>query len=261
VSLDADCEHLEVHYLRQPGGGRFAVFDYDRRLGEVTSDGVLGAEAAQFNVAPGPHRFMVKTLDSQPVRLLGWVADRASGVTYESLGLNGAEAGVILKWNDEMLASYLQRRNPMLIVLAYGTNEASDPQWKQESYRETYAKAIARVREIAPGAAILAIGPDDRWANYGGRWRQVPGISGVIEDQRAVCRAAGCAYWDLRSRMGGSGSMREWVTAGLAQQDHVHFTSAGYRRLAAVLFGDLMRQFDAYRKARQATEAPHEPPK
>jgi hypothetical protein len=40
------------------------------------------------------------------------------------------------------------------------------------------------------------------------------------------------------------------VYAGLAQGDYVHFTSAGYRRLASVLFGDLIRQYDAYKKTR-----------
>ena len=78
---------------------------------------------------------------------------------------------------------------------------------------------------------------------------------------REVCRALGCAYWDLRARMGGSGSMRDWVYSGFAQADHVHLTSTGYRWLAAVLFGDLMRQFESFKKARLATDqTPHELP-
>ena len=247
VYLNAECERLEIHFLKQPGGGRLALYDYDERLDEFTTDGGEGAGFMRFTVSPGAHRFLLKTLDMRPVRLLGWVADRASGVTYEALGLNGAEAGVILKWNEEMLASYLQRRNPGLIVLAYGTNEAGDPFWNQESYRDMYAKVIARLRQAAPAASILAIGPDDRWNSAGGRWHAMPGIERIIADQREVCRLAGCAYWDWRERMGGSGSMRDWVYSGFAQADHVHLTSIGYRRLSAVLFGDLMRQFESYK--------------
>ena len=87
----------------------------------------------------------------------------------------------------------------------------------------------------------------------------MPGIEGIIADQREVCKTLGCAYWDLRARMGGSGSIRDWVYAGFAQNDHVHFTSIGYRRLGAVLFGDLMQQYEAWRKSRQTTEStPHE---
>ena len=78
----------------------------------------------------------------------------------------------------------------------------------------------------------------------------MPGIDWVIAAERAACKANGCAYWDTRARMGGAGSMREWVTSGLAQADHVHFTSAGYHRLASALFEDLMRQYATYEKTR-----------
>ena len=44
--------------------------------------------------------------------------------------------------------------------------------------------------------------------------------------------------------------MHDWVYASLAQGDHVHFTTAGYQRLAAVLYADLMAQYDAYSKIR-----------
>ena len=170
-----------------------------------------------------------------------------------------------LKHREELIAqlSALTRRWSRADLLAKlkSANEASDPFWQQESYRAMYARLIARVRQMAPAASILAIGPDDRWASTGGRWHPLPGIDRIIADQREVCRVAGCAYWDLRERMGGSGSMREWVNAGFAQADYVHLTSIGYRRLSAVLFGDLMRQFETYKKARTATEqAPHERP-
>ncbi len=56
--------------------------------------------------------------------------------------------------------------------------------------------------------------------------------------------------------------MRDWVYAGLAQGDYVHFTAAGYQRLADVLFADLMRQYDAFKKTRTETlgQISHEQP-
>jgi lysophospholipase L1-like esterase len=254
VWLDADCDRLEIHYLRQPNGGRLALYDYDQRLDTFPTEGEVGPGFMRYTVSPGPHRFLLRTLDAKPVRVFGWVADKAKGVTYEALGLNGAEAGVILRWDPDMLASYLQRRNPGLIVLAYGTNEASDPLWRTDSYRDMFARLIARLRQAAPTASILAIGPDDRQMVAAGKWHSLTGIGEIIADQQEVCRKLGCAYWDLRARMGGAGSMRDWVYAGFAQNDHVHFTSTGYRRLSAVLFGDLMQQFETYRKSHERPE-------
>ena len=52
-------------------------------------------------------------------------------------------------------------------------------------------------------------------------------------------------------RMGGPGSMREWVQAGLAQRDYVHFTPGGYERLGTMLFADLMRDYDIFKGIRR----------
>ena len=263
VYLETDCDRLEIQFLQQPGGGRIALYDSDQWIDEISTDGERAAGYARYAASPGPHRFVLRTLDYRPVRLFGWVADKAAGVTYEALGINGAEASLILKWDETMLATYLQRRSPALIVLAYGTNEASDPLWRQQSYREMLGDLVARLRQAAPAASILLLGPADRWSIVHGRWQLVPGIDSVAADQQAVCKELGCAYWDTRRRMGGPGSMRDWLYAGLAQGDRVHFNSAGYRRLASVLFADLMQYFEAFRKARLETsdQFAHDRPK
>jgi lysophospholipase L1-like esterase len=251
VYLDAECAEIEVDYLRQPGGGSLALDADNEPLQTISTDGELGPGVARVPTLPGPHRFTLRKLDSRPVRLFGWVADKPRGVTYESLGINGAEASVMLKWNEAMLATYLQQRDPGLIVLAYGTNEASDPSWSPETYQPMFSGLLRQIRQAVPAASILVIGPTDRWYRFKGAWRPYPGIDGIITAQKAACRENACAYWDGRSRMGGKGSMRDWVYAGLAQGDFVHFTSAGYRRLAAVLYADLMQQFETYGQAKQ----------
>jgi lysophospholipase L1-like esterase len=253
VFLNAECDRLEIHYLQQPGGGRLALYDYDQHLDDFSTEGELGAGFVGYETGPGTHRFLVKTLDARPVRLLGWVADREAGVTYEALGLNGAEASVILKWDANMLATYLQRRNPGLVVLAYGTNEATDPYWTHEDYQAMFTALLQRLRQDAPTASILVLGPADRWQRYQGKWRLVPGIDRIIAAEKNACRDAGCAFWDTRERMGGAGAMKDWFNAGLAQADHVHFTDAGYHRLADVLFADLMQQYNTYKKTRIET--------
>jgi len=250
VTVNADCDRIEIDYLQQPGGGGVALYDEDQPLRQFSTDGDLAPAFVTFETAAGPHHFILKTLEAKPVRLFGWVADKDNGVTYEALGINGAEAAVMLHWNQDMLATYLQRRNPGLIVLAYGTNEAGDSAWDGLNYQAMYSSLLEKLRAAAPAASILAIGPGDRWARYRGVWKVVPGIDRIIAAQQAACKANGCAFWDTRERMGGKGSMTHWVAAGLAQVDRVHFTDAGYHLLATALFEDLMRQYSLYQKAR-----------
>ena len=71
----------------------------------------------------------------------------------------------------------------------------------------------------------------------------------IIAAQRKVCREMGCAYWDERARMGGFGTMREWVNVGWGQPDHTHFTGEGYTELAAALFSDIVQQYNSYQAA------------
>ena len=106
-------------------------------------------------------------------------------MTYEALGINGADVPLLLKWNADVLRSNLQRRDPALIVLAYGTNEAGQKGWTLEKYRSAFAGLIRRFREASPGAAILVIGPPDRFYRSRGRWLPYPNIDMIVEAQRA----------------------------------------------------------------------------
>jgi len=98
----------------------------------------------------GPHRFELETLHNAPVRLFVWVTEKDRGVTYETLGINGAQASIVFRWDEALLASNIARRNPALIVLAYGTNEATNPDWTQDSYRQMFSALLQRLRQAAP---------------------------------------------------------------------------------------------------------------
>jgi hypothetical protein len=46
--------------------------------------------------------------------------------------------------------------------------------------------------------------------------------------------------------MGGHGSVRQWVQAGLGQGDYTHLTGAGYRTAGGMLFEELMQQYNRF---------------
>jgi lysophospholipase L1-like esterase len=255
VYIAAECSLLEVFYLQQPGGGDLAFYDNGERVGEIATSGEPGPGYFSYRPSsPGGHSFELRTLQHAPVRLFGWAADRAHGVTYEALGINGAEAAVMLKWNETMLASNLQRRDPALIVLAYGTNEAGSPNWDHDSYESMFSALLGRLRQYAPTASILVVGPPDRYYRVRrGPLKPLEKVGDIIAAQRDACRENGVAFWDTRARMGGKGSMRQWVTAGLAQRDYVHFLGEGYRLLGNTLFKDMMRNYEDFVRARESS--------
>ncbi len=208
------------------------------------------------------HHFTLTTLDSAPVRLLGTVALQP-GLTWEAMGINGAEAPLILKWNQGLFGQYLGTAAPQLIVLAYGTNEAA-ARYPEGTYEAVFARLIDTLHRDAPGASILVLGPGDRslgstFYTTVGRGRHktrvahhsytpYSGTARIVSAQREVCRTHGCAFWDWQARQGGLGSMQRWVASGLGQPDHTHFTGTGYRTLADSLVADLLSAYDAYTK-------------
>jgi lysophospholipase L1-like esterase len=253
VYLLADAQQFELFYLQQPGGGAVQIYDNGAPLERISTDGELGPRYYHYAAEPGPHRLEAETLDHAPVRLFGWVAEKATGVTYEPLGINGAQAPLLLTWNQAVLRSNIERRNPALIVLSYGTNEAGAKGWTVEKYRAMFETLIRRFRQDAPAATILVIGPPDRAIRGRGKtWVGMDTMDVIVEAQRQAALAQGCAFWDAQAKMGGKGSIREWVLAGMAQNDHVHLTLSGYRTIGDAVFRDLMNQYGAFVKLREA---------
>ncbi len=313
ASLDAPCLKLEVHYLRQAGGGSFQFADNGFAVETVSTAGTggpvlygaagMGASTsipatAPSNTAPtlpepaettdttaqlnapensadgsspalgalhydcpaGSHHFSFTSQGGGPVRLLGTVALQP-GITWESIGINGAEAPLLLRWNQRLFQGYMAAAAPQLIVLAYGTNEAA-ARWGGEEYRATFARLIDMLHRTAPEASILVLGPGDRSIGSTtytvvGRGRRAhriahryyapySGTDRILNAQREVCRTHDCAFWDWRARQGGFGSVGRWVAAGYAQPDHTHLTGPGYRALADALVADLLSAYSGY---------------
>jgi len=252
VALTVECEQLELHYLRQPGGGQVQFSVDGTPVETIGTDGEVGPGVYDYVASPGPHQYMLRTLSSAPVRLFGWVAQNHAGVTYETLGINGAQASLILDWKSAILEPELTGRDPALIVLAYGTNEAVSRTWTAEEYRAGLIAIIQRFRSAVPTASILMIGPPDcQYRLRGGNRRLAfPHLDQVVEIQHDVAQATGCAFWDWRAAMGGPGSVRQWVQAGLGQGDYTHLTGAGYRTAGSMLFEELMAQYNRFLSVR-----------
>jgi len=89
-------------------------------------------------------------------------------------------------------------------------------------------------------------------------WQTMERVGMIAEAQKLAAQDMGATFIDLRAQMGGSGSMLQWVKAGMAQADHVHLTSPGYHMLGDAVFRDLMMQYGTFLQVRPAimAEAP-----
>ncbi len=162
--------------------------------------------------------------------------DASRGAVVDALGVPGTRIWDQERWQTEVMATQLGTRPPDLVALAYGTNESANQRVPIAEVRERIRRVLRRWKRLAPDASIALVGPGE-WprrrtnGTYGPRSRLVD----VVEAQRRVAAEEGVEFFDTLTWMGGEGAMVRWVGAGLALDDHVHFTQAGYDRFGQAL--------------------------
>jgi lysophospholipase L1-like esterase len=246
----------EIFFSERPRGGDFYVsLDGGRakrvrtrkRRGKTTSPGYHLIEASDTS-----HTMEIRPRGNGIVHLFGVAFERdVAGVVMDTLAINGARLSVQFGWDEALQAEHIKRRDPDLLILAYGTNAVGDRRDPIARYEERFERGVRRLQAMAPRASCVLIGPTDRPDKivlnddeeqpdvcYQPRPRQAP----LISAQRAVARRLGCAYWDMAAAMGGEMSMVQWSASEprLGARDHIHLTRAGYEKLAADFYRALM---------------------
>lgn len=279
---EATFDRAVVCAMAAPGAGALTV-----SAGETRAKISFEAQTAEPVCHTVPFAAREKTLEltanGAPVTLLSFGAWRAEGgVSLSNLGIIGAQLYDFAARDDRIVKAELDAYKPDLIILAFGTNEGFRQELDAAAYEQLVKDQIRRLKRLAPGAAILLLGPPDantvrpdipedgvhdlnfacapltptEVASYAqlvadhspqlARWYAPPALAEVREAQRRAAAAEGVAFWDWHARMGGDCSAHALSRpdVGLVRGDHVHFTSDGGDLVAAMLSRDLLGAYD-----------------
>ena len=202
----------------------------------------------------GPHRISVRSSCGGNARLLGMeLYSGSKGVIYDTDGVNGARLEDLNKPLPALRKALLKQAQPALIIVSYGTNDIGTKGFTASDYEEKAFQTLSKLKENAADASILVTGPTDRGSPRKKTRAYIQAWQAELQPalRRAALRA-GCAYWDQQAAMGGPGSMTRWVRAGLASYDYVHFSGLGYRKLAEMLFDQVMAAHANFLKAKSS---------
>ena len=225
-------------------------------------------------VPDGPHKLTLEHGGGGALDLFGVVMERMKpGVIVDSLGVVGRRLGSLRSWDWAIIGEQLATRDPRLVVLQYGTNEADDPDLNLDDLARYYDETILRIRAAAPTASILILGPPDMAVREGGKacdrtsakagvdaglipeceWRTPAILGEIVAVEHAAALRNHVAFFDTLAAMGGVDQMHAWFTAEprVAYKDHVHFTDVGYQRWADALSGALLDAYEHWRAAHQ----------
>ena len=181
----------------------------------------------------------------------GIAVDGISGVAVDNIPFRGSSGTFFTTLDSTVMTPMLKQLNVRLIILEFGGNMM--PVIKNEktieNYCNTMSEQIAYLRKIRPEAKILLIGPSDMSTKVTGRLKTYPHLEPLVEGLKKAALQNGAAFWNMYEVMGGQNSMIEWVkhTPALAAPDHIHFTTKGTDRIAALFCETLMIYYDYYR--------------
>lgn len=242
---------FELYFLAQPGGGSLELELDGAPAGRVSTAGETPhSDFHRIEVSPGAHRLTARTVGDGEVKLFGFVLENGkTGVTYDSLGVNGGFIQMLSTFqNEKIWAEQLRHRAPDLVILGYGANESEFDNLPMDRYETDTREAIRRVRAALPNASILLLGPMDRGKRGpGGSVVTRPMIPKLVAVQRRIAAETGCAFFDTYSAMGGDGTVARWLETKprLMGGDLTHPTVQGSERVGDLIYEALR---DAYRQ-------------
>jgi lysophospholipase L1-like esterase len=249
---------IEIEAVGQPGGGAIDI----KLDGGVATHFDLSAQRIEpvvIRLLPtrGPtekvREVSVTTTAAGTVTLASVsIYNNRAGVTYNSVGYVGAQAGLVAKMSDTLFADDLRRINPQIVVLAFGTNEASNEHLDPAQYAKTYEKVVRKIKTSLPNAAIVVVSPPDfnevpagcpkeKVAEATCRrsspdavassasgtpalasapeskgecvWRTPARLAQIRDVQREIARRNGLTYWNWATIMPSECGAHQWFTA------------------------------------------------
>ena len=244
--------HFQVFYQKQPDGGQLNISTQSKSSTVKTSSDVY-ADGFYNLYVPHGDPYLYLSVDNAPVTLYGVAMEKDnSGATWETFGVAGSSVASMQKQQLAHLQEQVRARDPSLIVYWTGGNELGYPSVRSKTgkvYKRIYRKVVKQLRQGAPEASCLLIGPLDQAHKERGEVLSKPTLENIIRFQREVAEQEGCAYWDARAAMGGKNSFNAWLnhSPALASPDLAHLTGRGRHLIGETLADVLMRSYEVWR--------------
>lgn len=207
--------------------------------GKDTLRGVKGRQIVHFDLPYYTDWLQLAFEGEGDYRLRGIYLDRpGKGLSFSEAGVNGASTRSWLHCGA--FRKDLVRVMPDLVIFSIGINDIQGADFDVSRFRRRYRELIREIRAVNPHCAFLFTGINDSVLRRKGVNPHTPAVQEACRQLAKECRGV---FWDWYQVMGGPGSMAQWESAGLAQSDCVHFTPAGYRLVADLLFDAIMDDY------------------
>ncbi len=241
---------FEVWYAGVPLGGTLrARVDELEPVEIATAAGGLEDRWEVIEVPDGEHSISLRAAGGGKVRAYGVVLERdVPGVVWDELSQIGALTRRMLNFDPEHIHRQIARRDPDLLVLMFGGNDMNT-KGTMAKYKSEMTEVIRLLRGGKTPLPCLIMAPLDHGEREGQMIVTRSIVPRLVDAQREVAAAEGCAFFDTYQAMGGEGSMGRWfrATPKLGSGDLSHLTHHGHKVVGGMLYRALMVGYRDFR--------------
>lgn len=178
--------------------------------------------------------------------------DDAPGLTFHSIGVNGAQVSSYLKCVD--FEEDLQLINPDLVIFGIGINDAAAAGFDTIAFKNNYMELVRRIRTVNPDCAFIFLTNNDSYKRVKKKYSVNHNGELARDVFYRLADETNGAVWDQFDIMGGLRSMDKWRIAKYAQYDRVHFTAKGYNLIGDLFYNAFIRAWQQCRSANQKSK-------
>jgi lysophospholipase L1-like esterase len=202
----------------------------------------------QFNLTQAPNTFEIKFQGKDSPDIFGMSLEGDGGVMVDNYGLRGSSGTFFNQMNLQHLKLFYDYFNTKFIILQFGGNTLPNIPDKTaaDNFGNFLRVQINAIKKIAPEASIMVIGPADMSIKDGDTYVTYPQLENVRDAIRLAAFQTNSAFFDMYDCMGGKNSMVSWVEQGIAATDYIHFSPAGARKIAVLLYSALMNDYNKF---------------
>ena len=241
--LDSLCDSVTLHV--EPYG-KLTSANYFSQLRVLATKDIL-VDGSRKHVGALRDTLTRLNIDIRGIgEVYGISLESPSGVIVDNIPMRGGSGNVFTKMNRKQLTDFFEETNTRLIILQFGGNVMpwANTEERVRGYANSMRRQIRYLKECAPNASLLFIGPSDMLTVVDGEKQSYPTIAYMDQQLARAAAAEGIAYWSLFRAMGGEGSMQVWQEKGLASSDGVHFYRSGANRAGELLWAWLKRKIE-----------------
>lgn len=188
--------------------------------------------------------------------IYGYSFESYSGVMVDNLSVRGSGGLFFGRFDLSLTSQIYSSMNVKLILLQFGGNAIGGDSSSIEKYVEYFGNQMKYLKNIAPQAQIIVIGPADMSEKDKNSYVTRKNMPFLVEQIKKTALEQNCAFWNMYEAMGGENSMPSWVfhDPPLAEKDFIHFTPNGAKIVAQMFYKALIVEYNEYVQKQNVTQ-------